>query len=966
VKEVFDAALEYAPGERSGFLGQACADDDFLRGEVNSLLSCYEQETGFMETPAGALAAQFLAKEESVALIGQQISHYQIMREIGRGGMGVVYLAEDINLGRRSVALKLLPAHLTTDPDRLRRFEQEARAASALNHPNILTIHEIGQRDGRPFIATEFIDGKTLREQMRNQELKLSEALNIAAQIASALIAAHKAGIVHRDIKPENIMIRGDGYVKVLDFGLAKLMEQPFAAVDTEAATREMVKTNPGAVMGTAGYMSPEQARGLAVDARTDIWSLGVVLYEIVTKRVPFKGETPSHVIVSILEQEPPPLTDYLPEAPVRLQEIISKALCKNREGRYQSINDLLMDLKSLRQELGPDAENGPVKRLKAASGRASERTAENVFSVSRLSLLAAVLALVMGAGLWLYRPRHNAAPSLPPMKVVPFTSFPGSEFDPVFSPDGNQIAFAWGGEQDGNWQIYVKQIGSEKPLRITSIPDPAWAWAPTWSPDGQRIAFVRISESERAIYTVATLGTESERMLEPLAPKEGWGGYFPSKIDWSPDGKFIATTDLISKQEPPRIFLVSPETGEKRMLTSPPVLGDGDYEPAFSPDSQTVAFFRRTVNTSDIYLVPVMGGEPRRLTFDDKQSTCPVWTPDGREIVFTSDRGGTSSLWRIPVSGGTPERLPVGGDNVGRSSISRKGHRLAYVQTTPQSVNINRIEVPGTTGHNNSPKTLVASTRAQFSPQFSPDGKSIAFGSHRSGSAEIWMCDSEGRNPIQLTSFNGPEAGTPRWSPDGKRLAFDSRAKGDLDIYLLSVEGGPPRRITSESSEDHLPSWSQDGRWIYFASNRSGNYQVWKVPVEGGEAVQVTKQGGLLAFESADGKFVYYSKGLLIPGVWRVPVAGGEETLAFNLKEADLGKWALVDDGIYFIDGDEKEGVAVEFLSFATHQITQVAGLGKIRVYAHGFAASRDHRWILYTQAIPADRDIMLVENFR
>jgi len=219
-----------------------------------------------------------------------------------------------------------------------------------------------------------------------------------------------------------------------------------------------------------------------------------------------------------------------------------------------------------------------------------------------------------------------------------------------------------------------------------------------------------------------------------------------PDKIDWSPDGKFIATIDLTSKQEPPRIFLVSSETGEKRVLTSPPAQGDGDDQPAFSPDGQTVAFLRYTVNTSDIYLVPVMGGEPRRLTFDDKQSSCPVWTQDGREIVFTSDRGGTSSLWRIPVSGGTPERLAVGGDNVGRSSISRKGYRLAYVQTNPQSVNINRIEVPSIAGHNYSPATLIASTRTQFGPQYSPDGKSIAFGSDRSGSPEIWICNSEGR----------------------------------------------------------------------------------------------------------------------------------------------------------------------------------------------------------------------------
>jgi eukaryotic-like serine/threonine-protein kinase len=960
VKEVFEAALEYAPGERSVFLGRACGGDDLLRGEVNSLLSSYEQETGFMETPAGALAAQSLAKEESAALIGQKIGHYQIIREIGRGGMGVVYLAEDINLSRRPVALKLLPTHLTTDPERLRRFEREARAASALNHPNILTIHEIGERDSRHFIVTEFIDGVTLREQMRIKELKLSEALNIAAQIASALVAAHKAGIVHRDIKPENIMIRGDGYLKVLDFGLAKLTEHS-PAVDTEAATRAMMNTNPGAVMGTAGYMSPEQARGLAVDARTDIWSLGVVLYEMVTKRVPFAGETPSHVIVSILEQEPPPLADYLPEAPARLQEIISKALCKNREERYQSINELLIDLKSLGQELGPDAEIGPVKWLKAGSGLASERTAKNVFSASRLRWLAAVLVLVVGGSLWFYRTRRTAA-LLPLMKVGPFTSFPGKKAHPAFSPDGNQIAFAWGGEKDENLQLYVKQVGSENPVRIT-FSSPDWDYSPNWSPDGQRIAFLRFSKGDRAIFTVSALGAAgSERKLLSLAPKAG-----ADRIDWSPDGRSIATPDRNSKEEPRSIFLVSPETGEKRVLTSPPARSVGDADPTFSPDSQTLAFVRwDTLITSDLYLVPVIGGEPRRLTFDSMLISGLAWTLDGREIVFSSNRGGTPCLWRIPVFGGTPERLAVGGDNVGRSSIARQGHRLAYVQGF-QSVNINRIEVAGATSLNNPPPTLIGSTRTQSGPQFSPDGKSIAFQTDRSGSPEIWMCDSEGLNPIRLTSFGGPEVGSPRWSPDGKQLAFDSHAKGHADIYVLSVEGGLPRRITSESSTDVLPSWSKDGRWIYFASNRSGNDQVWKVPVEGGGAVQVTKQGGIEPFESADGKFVYYCKGVHDPGLWRVPVEGGEETLVFNLK-AGWGNWALMQDGIYFIDWVKTEApwaFAIEFFSFATHRVTEVARLGKITI-GYGFAASPDHRWILYTQVAPNNDEIMLVENFR
>src|SRR5438552_7850774 len=283
--------------------------------------------------------------------VGQRISHYEIEAALGEGGMGEVYLAKDGNLGR-SVAIKLLPDFFTTDADRLRRFKQEARTASALNHPNIITIYEIGQHQGSHFIATEFIDGITLRQKLWDGQLKLREALDIAYQAALALTAAHEAKIIHRDIKPENVMVRRDGIVKVLDFGLAKLTETTATAVDAEAATKALVQTEPGRVMGTVSYMSPEQARGFDVDARTDIWSLGVVLYEMVTGRKPFTGETSSHIAVAILEKEPVPLAIFAPLAPAELQRIVRKALAKDRDERHQTARDLLIDLKSLRQEL--------------------------------------------------------------------------------------------------------------------------------------------------------------------------------------------------------------------------------------------------------------------------------------------------------------------------------------------------------------------------------------------------------------------------------------------------------------------------------------------------------------------------------------------------------------------------------------------------------------------------------------
>lgn len=355
VDQLFHAALAYEPSQRVDFLVSACGGDESLRREVESLISSHEVAESFIETPAGDVAAGLLQRDEPGFEPGQQVHNYRIVRQLGSGGMGEVYLAQDARLGR-GVALKILPAQFTIDVQRVHRFEQEARAASALNHPNIITIHEIGRINGTQFIVTEFVEGQTLRERIQAAQIDTSEALEIAVQVAGALEAAHAAGIAHRDIKPENIMLRADGYVKVLDFGLAKLTEQPTGPVDYEAETRAQIKTDPGMVMGTVQYMSPEQARGRDIDSRTDLWSLGVVLYEMVSGRVPFAGETPSHVVVSILESEPPVLAETYGELPAELGRIVTKTLRKKREERYQTARDLALDLKSLKGELEVEA----------------------------------------------------------------------------------------------------------------------------------------------------------------------------------------------------------------------------------------------------------------------------------------------------------------------------------------------------------------------------------------------------------------------------------------------------------------------------------------------------------------------------------------------------------------------------------------------------------------------------------
>jgi len=835
VKELFESALECAPDERAAFLDHACDGDESLRGEVESLLASYEEGESFMERPAVALAAESLAGSRSESLIGQAIGHYQVIREIGRGGMGEVYLVQDHRLGR-SVALKLLPTYLSKDEDRLRRFEQEARAASALNHPNVCVIYEVGETaDDRHYIAMEYIDGETLNQHMTSTRMTLTEVLDITIQVASALTAAHAIGIVHRDIKPENIMVRSDGYLKVLDFGLAKLMEQQ--ATDLAAVAGARVKTDTGMVMGTSRYMSPEQVRGLAVDARTDIWSLGVVIYEMVTGRPPFEGATTSDVIVSVLEREPPPFAQLSPEAPAELQRIISKALRKEREERYQVIKDMLVDLKNLKQDVELEAQRGYSRQShlsrRGAVTRSEVAPARHVrpwWQANSLMVLMAGAALVISGLAWLYFSRHTSDPPPPPMKVVPFTSFPGEEYLGTFSPDGNQIAFGWNGEKGGNPQnssIYVKQIDAEKPLRLTF--DPANDFGPVWSPDGQRIAFHRVTETEVAIFIVLALGG-AERKLLTLGSKLGATGGLRT-LAWSPDGRFIAFTYREPKEEPFKIFLVSPDTLARHPLTSPSAENLGDFNPAFSPDGQSVAFVRqRSPVSADIYIVPITGGEPRRLTFDNVPLSGLAWTADGREIIFSSVReGGSSSLWRIPASGGAAERVAIGGLNFYFPNISRHGNRLTYVQAVDDS-NIYRIEVSDTTVSKNPPTKLIASTRHDDLPQFSPDGRRIVFLSDRSGQIyEIWMCNSDGTNLVRVTTLN-KWASIPRWSPDGQQIAFDafdSHEEGRGDIYAISVEGGLPRPIATGDSDDVLPSWSTDGKWIYFASDRTGDQQV-------------------------------------------------------------------------------------------------------------------------------------------
>jgi Tol biopolymer transport system component/DNA-binding winged helix-turn-helix (wHTH) protein len=582
--------------------------------------------------------------------------------------------------------------------------------------------------------------------------------------------------------------------------------------------------------------------------------------------------------------------------------------------------------------------------------------------------VLTVALTGSIGLAVWwlLFRP----APVMPAVEFVQFTAFPGNERWPSFSPDGNQIAFGWNGEKGDNQDIYVKQTGSETPLQLTT--DPAEDTDPVWSPDGHSIAFLRSAAGKSGVSLVPAIGGP-ERKVAEVFPDPSY--QFQRRLSYSPDGKFLAVADKSSAEEPFGIFLLATETGERRRLTSPPASYFGDRNPAFSPDGKWIAISREKDSAiSDIYLVPLAGGEAVRLTFENALLQGVAWTPDGRQIVFTSFRAGGPSLWRVSVKGGSPERLGGVGRNAYSVAIAQRGNRLAYMQTVSDS-NIWRFEIADVLQRrqpavNATRRTrLIASTVQDHSPQYSPDGKRIAFTSGRTGNMEIWVCDSEGNRLTQLTNFGGPVAGTPRWSPDGRYIAFDSRPGGNADIFIINPEDRQPRRLTTtDNSEEVRPSWSRDGRWVYFGSNRTESSQIWKMEIAGGQAMQVTRGGGFEGFESADGKYFYYAKGRNIPGLWRVPTAGGEETPVLDAHQAGYWRyWAVTEQGIYVATAVKPEQPLIEFFSFATGQLKLVAKLEKpIPHNVPGLTVSPDGRWLLWSQLDQEGSDIILVENFR
>jgi serine/threonine protein kinase len=948
VEKIFERAIELEKEERASYLDHACAGDPDLRREVEELLVSDGAQahslTNLVARAADrAMAPAGAACDISEDLTGTRIGPYQITSRIGAGGMGVVYQARDTQLDR-TVAIKVLTPALVQDADRRRRFIREAKTASALNHPNIVTIHTITQAKSVDCIVMEFVAGQALDQSIGRKGLGLPETLKYAIQMASALTAAHAAGVVHRDLKPANIMVTESGLVKVLDFGLAKLTE-PNPREGSEALKTDT--TQERTIFGTPAYMSPEQAEGKRVDARSDIFSFGAVLYQMITGLQPFRGDSASSTLANVLSREPTPPSQLARSVPPELERIILRCLRKDPTRRFQHIGDVKIELEELKELTDSGAQEN------AGSVSAGWRTRSVLWSGLFL------LALLTAAGIFYFLER---APSGPPaMRVVPLTSYQGAAITPTLSPDGNQVAFSWNGEAQDNYHIYVKVVGSSAPpLRLTS--HPGGDLYPAWSPDSRQIAFVRTTDRGARLCLISALGGSERNLIDLPMVTNG-------PPSWSSNGKWLSFDEGL-REGSRGISAVSVETGEKRMLTSNSA--GLDVSPAFSPDGRSLAYVScpgRVTSGCDVYVRELtsdlaLSPGARRVTDQQAMIQALAWTSDSQTIIYSVSRcadDGPFDLWRVdPAGTQAPARIDLAGLEARYPSAARASARLVYARRKTDASDIWRYQ-PG-----KHPDRFLSSSLNEINPQFSPDGKRIAFQSSRGGGCtEIWVSDPDGSNALQLTNGLGRLQGTPRWSPDGRFIAFDSlRLDGGPDIYVIDADGGGLRCLTPFASNESVPSWSRDGKWVYFRSDRTGRSEIWKVPFQGGEALQVTDNGGRVVFASRDGETLYYMKiASTVAPLYARAVSGGAER---RIIEAVLQRaFYPVEDGIYYMGPGERPGEsALRFYRFAS-QTTET--LTSIEQHVSlGLTVSPDRKTFLFSVSNPASSDLMLIENFR
>jgi serine/threonine protein kinase len=803
---------------------------------------------------------------------GEFISHYRIVSSLGAGGMGEVYLAEDTKLDRK-VALKVLIPEVASDKDRLKRFVREAKAASALNHPNILTVYEIGSFAGSEYISTELINGETLRDRLKREPLSLREALTALTQVTAALCASHEAGIIHRDIKPENIMIRRDGLVKVLDFGLAKM--SPISAASVEV-TMPQINTKPGMIVGTIAYMSPEQARGRQIDPRSDIFSLGIVMFELFSGRRPFEGENQLELISSILKDEAPPLRQLVPDIPQELERIVEKSLRKDRDHRYQHVKDLHIDLEDLADEIKFESKaNKSVQPTIDADAHttipSNLRSAftTGISKTRRFTLLHAMIFVVLAAvsvgAVWFFGPSRIAMPEFQTTEIASWSSTPGELTSSAsFSPDGKLIAFT--STKSGTKSIWVKQIGSSDPIQITN--DQFSNSDPIWSPKGDEIAFVSLRSREDGaltggIWRIGALGGTAVSVA-PIADGSlklrRWG--VSGKIYYELKGELYAleisngnsekVTDLVNRSAKSvsigpdeRSITYAVASGERWQIfkmenaAATPIevaSGAGRLDSYILAHGTSRIFFNTTVESKPQIWATVPGsGRNDRILIPETESSLLDAAPDGRSFILGTAKED-SQLWSVSAATGVERSVARDVNAKLWPAISNDNERITYqsVRNLSSGNRVLRSSIvvksmrQGTDG-----ERPIMLTEEGYLASWSPDGRTIAF-LKQVGDNEIGLftVDSSGGGVKQVAKagvtqigysplpYNHTESRAFSWSPDGTQIAFIAEREGVQNVWVTAVRDGTERQLTSYSQGGvslYCPTWSASGKSVAF-----------------------------------------------------------------------------------------------------------------------------------------------------
>jgi len=850
-------------------------------------------------------------------MTGQTISHYRIREKLGEGGMGVVYKAEDVKLGR-VLALKFLSGEGAEERE---RFLREARAAAALNHPNICTVYEVDEEHG--FLAMELVEGPSLKERIAERPLKLDEALGIARQVCEGLQAAHEKGIVHRDIKPGNILLTPKGQVKITDFGLAAM------------ADRTRI-TKTGALMGTPAYMSPEQAKGESSDRRTDIWSLGIVLYEMLSGRLPFARETEHAVSYAVVHEDPEPVTALRSGVPVELDRIISKALRKDPGGRYQHVEEMRVDTLALLE-----------KTETSRTGKAGIRSWVLVGAIAFAVVLAGLIA-------WIRMAQVQTRETV--WSIRPLTSFGGMEVEPCWSPDGS--FFAYSHYQSGNLDLFVMPSGGGAPVRLTK--HSADDYLPRWSPDGRQIAFVSNRDGRVSVYVMPALGGSERKVAETHEPLERRGRDNLGAFPWSPDGRQLLFSRFQSGGM--AVWKIDLVTGSETRITQPG-RGANDVSASWSFDGGSIAFARG----AKLMVATAAGGEPKTVLEEEHLNLGPAWSPDSRRIVFSSNRSGAINLWEVVLATGRVRQITSGPGPDQSPSTGRTG-KLAYDVVRHQT-DVYRMEL-----HNRRETQLTFHGGNNFPARLSPDERKVVYQSNRTGNTEIWELDLETKEERQLTNHPGADT-APDLSPDGREILFVSNREKGRQLWIMKADGSGLRRLRQDEVRPGAPKWSPDGDWIGYLADSDRGGALWIAKRDGSQAEP--RLFGVLNFGwYRDSRHVIYLR------------PGKEGGVPPELRVANLltGKESSLGTGMHAEPAVSPDGEALTFcrglsgrsMELYLLRLTAKGGAlplpagppeqltrGQGAWHAHNGGFSADGKRILYTRATD-EGDIYVIENYR